>query len=87
MKSCASDLSHNKKQERGGEDLSKSVQYFLPSPSGVYGCVSGTIFGSGQIWCSKLAVSVGRANNQSIYLDVYEQTLSLCTCIMSLTYQ
>ena len=45
-----SDTNHpltTKKQEGGGEDLSRPVQFFLPNLSGVYGWVSSTIFGGG----------------------------------------
>ena len=39
---------HNKKNRKEGEDLSRPVQFFLPSLPGVYGWVTSTIFGGGQ---------------------------------------
>ena len=61
-----------KKQEGGGEDLSRPVQFFLPSLPGVYGWVTSiTIFGGrtvGEVnWLCRKA---GRVNKQSTYLDI-----------------
>ena len=48
MKSSASHPLTTKNRKEGGEDFSELAQFFLPSLPGVYGSVSGTIFGGGQ---------------------------------------
>ena len=68
--------SQQKKQGGGGEDLSRPVQFSLPSLPGEYGWVTSTIFGGGQIgevnWLCRQA---GRVNKQSTNLDVYGNML------------
>ena len=55
------------------EHLSWLVQFFLPSPSGIYGWVSCTIFGWWTI--GEVNWQAGQANKQAFYLNVYEKYL------------